>query len=73
MLSHLMAAPPSRFPREAQLDSGPFDFYQIVGISGAEAAFARSHGGSALLKLLVAHGCFPVTHPDRKEVTAHEA
>jgi hypothetical protein len=73
LLTHLMVAPPSYTPREAQLDSGPFDFYQIIGISEAEAAFARSHHGSALLELLVTHGCFPVTDPDRKQVTAHAA
>lgn len=69
LLTRLMVAPPSRFLREAQLDSGSFDFYQLVGISEAEAAFARAHDGPALLALLVAHGCFPVTDPDRKEVT----
>jgi hypothetical protein len=69
VLTHLMVAPPSQFPREAQLDSGSFDFYQIVGISEAEVAFARSHGGLALLELLVAHGYFPVTDPDRKEIS----
>ena len=70
MITRLMVAPPSRFPREARLDSGSFDFYQIVGISEAETAFARTHGGPALLELLVARGCFPVTDPDRKEVTS---
>jgi|SRR5678815_2684123 len=71
VLTHLMVAPPSRFSREAQLDSGSFDFYQIVGISEAEASFARSHDGSALLELLVAHGYFPVTDPDRKEIATN--
>ena len=71
VLTYLMAAPPSGFPREAKLDSGSFDFYQIVGISEAEAAFARSHDGPALLELLVAHGYFPVTDPNRKEVTTN--
>ena len=73
VLSYLMLAPPSRFPREAQLESGSFDFYQAVGISEAEAAYARSNNGSALLELLVAHGCFPVTDPDRREVTTDAA
>lgn len=67
-LTRLMLAPPSRFPREAQMDSGSFDFYQVVGISEAEAAFGRSQGGAALLELLVANGYFPVTDPSRKEV-----
>jgi hypothetical protein len=69
VISRLMVAPPSRFQREARLESGSFDFYQIVGISESETAFARAQGGPALLDLLVAHGGFPVTDPDRKEVT----
>jgi hypothetical protein len=71
VLTYLMlAAPlPTRFPREAHLDSGSFDFYQVVGISEAEAAYARSHDGSALLDLLVANEFFPVTDPYRPEVS----
>jgi len=74
-LTHLMLAPPSpsRFPREAHLDSGPFDFYQVVGISEAEAAYARSHDGPALLDLLVAHECFPITDPIRQEIGIDES
>jgi hypothetical protein len=68
-----MLAPPVRFPREARLESGPFDFYQVVGISDAEAAYARAHGGQPLLDLLVAHDFFPVTDPDRREVTTDAA
>ena len=67
-LTYLMLAPPNRFPREAQLESGSFDFCQVVGISEAEAAYARLHDGSALLRLLVAHDYFPVTDPDRNEI-----
>ena len=69
VLTRLMVAPPLQFPREAQLESGAFDFFQLVGISESEAAFARSHDGPALLELLIARGYFPVTDPDRKEVT----
>lgn len=68
VLTHLMMAPPARFPRATRLESGTFDFYQIAGISGAEAGFARSHGGPALLELLAAQGCFPVTDPGREEI-----
>jgi len=67
-LTYLMLAPPTRFPREERLESGSFDFYQVVGISAAEAAHARSHDGPALLELLVAHDYFPVTDPDRTEI-----
>jgi hypothetical protein len=69
LLTRLMVAPPARFPRDAQLDSGSFSFHQLVGISEAETEFARAHDGPALLELLLAHGYFPVTDPDRKEVT----
>jgi Suppressor of fused protein (SUFU) len=68
LLTRLMLAPPTGFPREAQLESGPFQFYQVVGISEAEAAHARLRGGPALLELLVANNYFPVTDPDRPEV-----
>lgn len=73
VLTHLMLAPPSRFPRQARLESGTFDFYQVVGISEAEVVYARAHGGQALLDLLVASRCFPVTDPDRSEVIAEGA
>jgi hypothetical protein len=69
VLTYLMLAPPIGFPREAELESGTFDFYQVVGISDAEAAYARSRDGTALLQLLVAHHYFPVTDPDRNEIT----
>jgi hypothetical protein len=71
VLTFLMLAPPAHFPREVQLESGSFDFYQVVGISDAEAAYARSDDGPALLDLLIEHGYFPVTDPDRSEVVPH--
>ena len=67
-LKYLMLAPPTGFPRQAQLDSGPFEFYQLVGITESEAEYARSHDGAALVELLRAQGAFPVTNPDRQSV-----
>jgi hypothetical protein len=67
VLTLLMLASPL-FPREAQLESGTFDFYQVVGISEAEAAYARTHSGAELLELLMAHNCFPITNPNRPEI-----
>lgn len=67
-LKWLMLAPPSGYPREATLNSGTFDFYEVVGISDAEAAFARDRGGPSLLHRLSSAGYFPVTDPDRPEV-----
>jgi len=69
LLTYFILAPPTRFRRTAQLESGSFDFFQGVGISAAEAAYARSNGSSALLELLNAHNHFLVTDPDRSEVT----
>ena len=73
ILTHLMLAPPSRFLREARLDSGVFEFYQVVGIGEAEAVFAQTRDGSVLLQSLTAHNYFPVTDPDRKEIQTNAA
>lgn len=67
-LTFLMLAPPVGFLRRAQLESGPFDFYQVVGITEAEAAYARAHDGAELLEILQANGAFPVTNPDRQNL-----
>ncbi|MFN0056061.1 MAG: suppressor of fused domain protein [Planctomycetales bacterium] len=67
-LTHLMVSHPPEFPHEAELESGSFDFFQLVGISEGEAAFARKHDGSALLQRLLARRIFPVTNPDRPEL-----
>jgi hypothetical protein len=67
-LTFLMLAPPNGFSRQAQLESGSFDFYQIVGITEPEASYARKHGGSALVEILQSHSAFPVTNPDRNSV-----
>lgn len=67
-LTYLMLAPPSGFPRQAQLESGPFDFYQVTGITETEVEYARSHDGDALVTILQSRGAFPVTNPDRQDV-----
>lgn len=67
-LTWLMLAPPPGIDRIAKLDSGTFDFYQVVGITEGEAQYARSHDDQALIELLTTHGCFPVTDPDRNEI-----
>lgn len=67
-ISILMLAPPTGFPRQAKLESGPFDFYQVVGITEAEAAYARAHDGLELVEILRAHDAFPITNPDRQNV-----
>ncbi len=66
-LTHLTLAEPVGFARSVQLASGSFVFYQVVGITEAEAAHARQHGGRSLIEALTAAGHFPVTDPDREE------
>jgi hypothetical protein len=68
VLTWLMLVPQSGFDRSAQLDSGTFDFYQVVGITNGEAEYARSHDGRALVEMLAARGGFPVTNPERDEI-----
>lgn len=71
-LTYLMLVPPPRITREVQLESGPFDFYHVVGITEAEAAYARAHDGSTLLALLDASDYSPVTDPNRSDLTFAE-
>jgi len=45
-----------------------FNFFQVVGISEAEAAYARVEGGEELWKLLQVYSFFPLTDPRRPSV-----
>lgn len=56
------------FHQQTQLASNPFEFSQPVGITEAEAGYARSHDEVALVEILRAHGGFPVRNPDRQSV-----
>ena len=67
-LNTLLLAPPAGFLRRYTGQTGWFDFYQVVGISAAEAAAGERHGGPALLQLLRQEGAFPVTFEDRKSL-----
>ncbi len=71
-LRYLLLAPPPHFPREITLESGSFIFTQVIGISTLEAAYARAHGGPALLELLLRDGHSPITDPSRREVVADQ-
>jgi hypothetical protein len=64
-LTWLMVTPSPRVT-EVRLESGHFSFFQLIGVSEAEAAHARSHGGPAMVDLLRSKGFFPVTDPDRE-------
>lgn len=67
-LQYLMIAPADPSTGSQRLESGSFDLWRIVGITEAEAAFARAHGGDALLAQLHTAGAFPVTDPARPTV-----
>ena len=67
-LTVLMLAPPLGFPHQQRLSTGRFEFSQVVGISEAEAAAGRIHGGELLLKGLRQEGAFPVTISERKSI-----
>jgi hypothetical protein len=65
----LMVAPPDSSTGTQQLESGSFELQPVVGLTDAEAAFARVQGGEALLERLWAAGAFPVTDPHRRSVS----
>ncbi len=66
VLTHLMIAPPVGYPASFGLESGQVDLLAVVGISDAEAQFARDHDGAALLQILQQNNAFPVTDPTRQ-------
>lgn len=65
----LMVAPPNSSTGTQQFESGSFELQPIVGLTDAEAAFARVRGGEALLERLCAAAAFPVTDPRRRSVS----
>lgn len=64
----LMLAPAESSLRTQQVEAGSFELLRVVGITDAEAAFARVHGGDSLLKSLQSGSAFPVTDPTRGSV-----
>lgn len=67
-LTHLMVVPPpsdSPYPSSFQLSTGIVRFLSLIGITAAEAAFARESGGAPLLAKLRAANAYPVTDPAR--------
>lgn len=52
-------------PREFLLPSGEVILVGFTGITDAELAFAKAQGSPALLEILCAAGCHPVTNPNR--------
>jgi hypothetical protein len=71
VLTRLMLAYPEGYPRCLKLPSGAADLLHVVGITDAEADFARQHGGDALVEHLRRAGAFPVTDPKRPCTVVH--
>lgn len=65
-LTWLLVAKPMDFPPDHQLPSGRFEFFQLVGITEKEAAYARKNGGQRLLKRLSQRGFGSITDPARE-------
>lgn len=53
---------------DSDTGSGQFEFLQLIGLSDAEAAYAREHGSDVLLPRLREAGCAPVVDPHRAEM-----
>lgn len=64
----LMLVPPDATIGTQQLESGYFQMFPVVGIAESEAAYARVHGGEALVERLRAAGAYPVTDPARRSI-----
>ncbi len=63
-LTWLLVTPPFDYPSDFQIPTGHAEFLHLVGITEAEAAFARDNGHEALLEKLNPNG-YPVTIPKR--------
>ena len=68
VLRNIMIAPATGYPWCFKLESGRVDLFSLVGISDAEAAYARSHDGDALLALMQRAGAYPINDPKRLSV-----
>jgi hypothetical protein len=67
LLTWCMVAPPIGYPNSFQLASGKVELFQLVGITEAEARFARDNGQDELLRLLARIG-YPLTNAERSSV-----
>lgn len=67
-LTHILFAGAPGLGESEHLPSGRFEFLQLIGISDAEATYARKHGGDALVALLQERGGYPLTDAARASV-----
>ena len=65
-LTHIMVAPPWGYDSSFELQSGNVDLLALVGITEAEAQFARDNSGKLLLDRLSKNSEYPVTDPTRR-------
>ena len=72
-LTWLFIAPPAGYPASLRLQSGRVDLLRVLGITEAEAQFARSRGGEELVEVLRHAGAFPITDPRRRCTVASGA
>ena len=64
-LRFLALAEPNHYAATAQLDSGIFDFFHVVGITEQERDYAKANSTEALIEKLAQHGAYPVTATKR--------
>lgn len=69
-LDWLLVCPAPARRRRFRLESGWVHLLHLVGITDAEASYARREGGDALVELLEDAGGYPVTNPMRVSVVA---
>jgi hypothetical protein len=69
-IRNLLVAEPQGYPAQFRLASGKVGLMLCVGITDAEHAFAKDHGGDALASLLKQRRVFPVTDPGRSSIVA---
>lgn len=65
VINYLWITPGQNVPETSQLDSGYFYWNHVVGISEAEAEYARSGHTDELISKLKAIADFPLTDPER--------
>lgn len=69
-IRNILVCPPTVWPETFRLESGEVALIQLVGITDAEAQFAREHSGEELVERLRQKTLFPVTQPERHSVVS---
>jgi Suppressor of fused protein (SUFU) len=67
-LVRLLVCPPAEPSRSISLISGKFELYSLVGITEAEAQYARDEGGDRLEALLRSGHAHPVMDAERRSL-----